>query len=175
MKRLPLTTLLLLCVACDNSTKALLEETVPAPAATNTTSAEHSHEAPHGGTMIQLGDHFANVEFLVNDKKGELHVWFHDAHAQNSYRLAAQAIPIGIALEDGTHFDLMLKPVANVLTGETPGNTSQFSGKDSNLVGCKAFRGLLTPVSIQGRSLPALDFGFPSGNVMPAQTMGRSR
>lgn len=125
--------------------------------------------------MIQLGEHFANVEFLVNDKEGELHVWFHDAHAQSSYRLTALRIPLAVSLEDGTRFDLLLEPVTSALTGETAGNSSQFSAKAPELIGCKAFRGLLTPVSIQGRTLPALDFDYPSGNVMPAQTMGRSQ
>ena len=174
--RLPLCLLpcLLWLTGCDKDSSEQ-PSTPPAVTTDSTESGAHDHPAPHDGTMIQLGEHFANLEFVLNDKKGELHAWFHDAHAQRSVRLPGKQVPLAISLAGGVRFDLLLKPVASVLTGETIGDTSLFSAKDPRLVGVKSFEGLLTPLRIQGRTLPAIGFEYPSGKVTPLSTGGQSQ
>lgn len=129
----------------------------------------HVHDAPNGGTLIELGDHFANLELVLNANKGELHAWIHDAHAQNAIRLPNRRIPVGVALSTGERFDLALEPVENVLTGEVAGDSSQFLARDPKLVKITDFEAFLPPLTIKGQTLGALRFRFPSGELVTTQ------
>ena len=156
--------LVLLLAACGDKPEAAPSQ--GNSGSQNTASGDHHHEAPHGGTMIELGDHFANLELVLNDKKGELHAWFHDAHAENAVRLPNPRIPLAVSLKDGTRFDVALEPVENVLTGEAAGNTSQFSARDERLQGLTEFECFLTPLTIKGRQLQPFRFSYPSGKTL---------
>ena len=128
--------------------------------------AGHHHEPPNGGTLVELGDHFANLELVLNPKKGELNAWIHDGHATNPIRLPDARIPLGLALADGTRFDLALEPLANVLTGEVAGDTSQFRARDPKLIGLAEFEAFLPPLRIKGQTLGPFRFRFPSGELV---------
>lgn len=109
----------------------------------------HSHTAPHGGELIELGEHAASLELVFDSASGTLDLYVLDAHAENYVRIAAPSIPVR-ATAEGTSGPIAvdLLAVASPLTGETVGDTSRFSAQVPQL---------------QGR--PALDIVIPQINV----------
>ncbi len=164
--QLLLATLLTLLASCTGESS----RNPAANASTTPTTPQpvepHKHVAPHGGTMIELGDHFANLEFVLNNKKGDLNAWVLDAHAQNPVRLPHLKFGLAVLLEDGTRFDLQLTPVESALTGEKAGDTSQFSVRDPRLVGLERFECFLAYINIKGRPIASIRFQFPSGELI---------
>ena len=111
-------------------------------------SSGHVHVAPHGGTLVEIGEHTYNVELLRDKTAGKLTAWVLDAHAENFVRLKAPAIAL-VAMPGGTFTPLSLKAVANAVTGEKVGDTSQFEVEADWLKTAGAFSGIFT-VEING-------------------------
>jgi hypothetical protein len=136
MKHWPL---LILLAACDK----------PAPA-----SHGHHHTAPHGGTLIRLGDEFAHIELVLDS--GKLTAYVLDGHAENAVRIEQKSLRISI---DGVDVDLA--GVENPLTGEKVGDTSEFTGQIKNV---PRFTGRIPSVTIKGQTFKDVSFTFPEGN-----------
>ncbi|HEY0968346.1 MAG TPA: hypothetical protein VGD88_13225 [Opitutaceae bacterium] len=81
----------------------------------------HAHTAPHGGKLVEVGEHAYNLEFVVDREVGKLTAYVLDGHAENFIRTDLA----GIALTVNGR-PLTLAPVANSATGETVGSTAQF-------------------------------------------------
>jgi hypothetical protein len=149
----------------------------PAPAAPATTEKDehhhdeeehheddhHHHEAPHGGTLVELGDHAANLEFLLDASEGRLTMYALDAHAENPVRLDATAIPISITPRDGDPIEVTLQPRANALSGETVGDTSEFFVEDARLKTLQSAQILIPQITVRGVSFSSVSFAFPQG------------
>lgn len=88
----------------------------------------HAHQAPHGGTLVPLGVHQFNLEFVHDAAAGKLTAYLLDAHAENFIRSPLRAIDI-VVDRAGTPTPLSLVAVANAATGETAGNTAEFSAE----------------------------------------------
>ena len=88
----------------------------------------HAHTAPHGGTLIEVGEHAYNLEFLRDGAAGKLTLWALDGHAENFVRLKAPAVEVTVKV-GAEKKAISLKPVANPATGETVGDTSQFEAQ----------------------------------------------
>src|SRR5688572_24917711 len=88
----------------------------------------HTHRAPHGGTLVEIGEHAYNLELVRDAAAGKLTAYLLDGHAENFVRIAAPSIEF-VALTGGQRRPLSLKAVANPSTGETIGNTSQFEAQ----------------------------------------------
>lgn len=88
----------------------------------------HNHQAPHGGTLVPLGDHQFNLEFVHDATAGKLTAYLLDAHAANFIRSPLAAIDL-VVDRNGTPTPLALVAVANTATGETVGNTAEFSAE----------------------------------------------
>ena len=102
--------------------------------------AHHEHEAPHDGTLVELGEEFAHVEFVLEKVTGKLTGYVLDGEVEKPVRFAQKAVELKI---DRLNFEqtlaLQLIAVSNVLTGETEGDTSQFVGQSDELVGATEF------------------------------------
>ena len=48
----------------------------------------HAHTAPHGGVLVELGDHAAALELRFDAARGVLQAWVLDGHAENFVRIA---------------------------------------------------------------------------------------
>jgi hypothetical protein len=108
----------------------------------------HVHVAPHGGTLIEIGDHAYNLELLRDKAAGKLTAWVLDGHAENFVRLPAREIAF-VAMPGGTYTPITLKAVGNSATGETVGDTSQFEFQADWLKTAGTFAGIFT-VEIKG-------------------------
>lgn len=125
----------------------------------------HHHEAPRGGTLVELGDHVAHVEFLLDAETGQLRAYVLDGHAANPVRLPDDAINLHVMPGgDREDFTVTLEAQANPLTGEEPGDTSEFAGLSEELIGLERFEAHLPPLTVRGVEIDTLLFSFPEGN-----------
>ena len=121
--------------------------------------AAHEHRAPHGGTLVELGDHAYNVELVRDDTAGRLTAYVLDGHAEKFVRLKAPAIEL-IAMPGGKFTRVSLQAVANPATGETVGDTSQFSGQAEWLKSAPDFSGIFT-LEIPGTKFEQVEYSLP--------------
>ena len=129
------------------------------------TEAHHAHTAPHGGTLVVLGEEFAHLEFVLDAGTAKLTAYVLDGEAENPVRLAQNTIELkGHRQDTGADFTLNLNGVANVLTGETEGDTSEFVGQSEALKGAAAFQAELVSITVKGQTFTDIDFAFPEGN-----------
>jgi hypothetical protein len=127
----------------------------------------HHHEAPNGGTLIAIGDHFAHVELVLNKEEGRLTAYVLDGGAEKPVRLKQESLVIEAVIpkEGGaTTETLTLRPVSSVLTGEKVGDTSQFEFGFPALKGVEKFEGTLLNTTIKGKTTDKVAFKFPEGN-----------
>ena len=118
----------------------------------------HVHVAPHGGNLVEIGDHAYNVELLRDPATGKLTAWILDAHAENFVRIASPAIEV-VAMPGGKFTPLSLAAVANPATGETVGSTSQFEVQADWLKTSGPFTGIVT-VEIRGTKFEKVGFAL---------------
>jgi hypothetical protein len=109
----------------------------------------HVHVAPHGGVLVELGDHQFNLEFVFDPAAGRLAVYVLDAHAENFVRIAQPVLQL-VAQLNGQPRPFVLNAQADPRTGETLGDTSHFAGTVTDLVGVEAFDVTVAAVSIRG-------------------------
>lgn len=120
----------------------------------------HAHVAPHGGTLVELGDHVYVLEFVRDRNAGKLTAYLLDAHAENFIRTDAPAVALVVTVGGAEHA-LALQPVANSATGETAGNTSQFEAQADWLKGAAPVEGRLPSLQIHGRTFREITFRVP--------------
>jgi hypothetical protein len=115
----------------------------------STSSGGHSHQAPHGGTLVEIGQHAYNVELVRVAAAGKLTAYVLDGHAENFIRIAIPSFEL-IAITGGERKPLTMKAVANTATGETVGDTSQFEAQADWLKSTGEFPGMITSIDIRG-------------------------
>ena len=134
--------------------------------------SEHRHVAPHGGTLVELGPELAHVELVLDPGAGKLTAYVLDGEAENAVRIQAHQLELSLRdVKRGPGFTaqpqtskVVLEAIGNVLTGETPGDTSQFEAETPTLTGVLAFQGALTRLEVRGAAFERVTFSFPAGN-----------
>lgn len=118
----------------------------------------HQHAAPHGGMLVEVGDHQFNVELVHDAGTGTLTLYTLDAHAENFVRTAMPVIELSLTAGSQTH-TLSLLPVANPATGETVGATSQYQAEAAWLKGATGLTGTITRLDFNGAEFIQIPFG----------------
>jgi hypothetical protein len=92
--------------------------------------AEHPHEGPHGGLLVEIGKEEYHVEVCHSDKTHAVTVYVLDSTAKKVVPIAEKQITINL-IADGkpTQFDLPAKP----MDGEPAGQSSRFELVDKTL------------------------------------------
>lgn len=121
----------------------------------------HAHTAPHGGLLVEVGDHQFNVELVLDRETGRVTAYILDGHAENFVRIAQPAIEL--RLREPAR-GLMLQAVANPATGETVGSTSQFEATVPWLKETRALAGEIIRLEIRGATFSGLPFSLKSPN-----------
>ena len=124
----------LLTASCDSKPPE-----TPAP-------ATHVHQALHGGTLVELGEEFAHVELVLEGTTGKVTAYVLDGEVEKPVRLEQKEIVL-----KGKTLSVALQAVGSPLTGEKPGDTSQFEGQSDGLKGAKQFDAMVVHVVIKGR------------------------
>jgi hypothetical protein len=136
----------------------------PAPAS-SAKADEHEHKAPHGGTLVALGEELAHIELVLDPRTGTLTAYTLDGEAEQAVRLHQPSIALEVRLPSAAQpIALELAAVPNALTGETAGDTSQFAVTAASLRGVSRFEGSVAQVSIKGQTFTRVAFQFPEGN-----------
>ncbi len=120
--------------------------------------AGHTHKAPHGGILVELGEHAYNVELVRDRTAGKLTAWILDGHAEQFIRLKSPTLEL-IAMPGGNFTRLTLQAVANPATGETSGDTSQFEVQADWLKEAGEFSGIFT-VEIKGTKFEQVSYSL---------------
>ncbi len=144
-------TLLAALPACSRQAPA------PAPA-----TDRHGHSAPHGGTLVELGEHRFNLEFVRDAAAGKLTAYVLDAHAENFVRIKTTEMEL-IATVGADKRTLKLVAVANAATGETVGDTSQFETQADWLKTTEAFDAVVSVLWVGGTEFNQIKFHFSGG------------
>lgn len=142
----------LLTAACSRQ-----EEAKPAAPA----GGAHTHVAPHGGTLIEVGEHQFSIELVHDAAAGRLTAYVLDAHAENFVRLTSPTFTL-VALVQGQPQSLTMAAVANPSTGETVGDTAEFSAQAGWLRGRVAFDAYIPRIEIRGAVFLDVRFAFRS-------------
>lgn len=124
----------------------------------------HEHTAPHGGTLVVLGDEFAHLEIVLDPGTGELTAYVLDGEAESPVRLEQEEIEMKIDAAKKGGASLRLKAAANVLTGETTGDSSEFSAQSDKLKGVERFGAVVTSITVKGNRFEEVELRFPEGN-----------
>jgi hypothetical protein len=146
--------------------------TKPADDAGEHADHEHAHTAPHGGTLIALGDHVAHLELVLDAATGKLSGFVLDGEAEKGVRIAQDVLMIHIEerrLKGATEGDrspvkVELAAVANALTGEKPGDTSEFVATSNTLKGVERFLGFVDKITVKGQEFLRVSVTYPDGN-----------
>lgn len=121
----------------------------------------HEHSAPHGGTLVELGEEFAHLEVVLDAATGKLTIYVLDGEAEKAVRIKQNEIEITTINPAAV---IKLSGVANSLTGETANDTSEFAGQSNVLKGASSFDGVIRAVMIKGRQFKGVAFNFPKDN-----------
>lgn len=119
----------------------------------------HAHVAPHGGTLVQIGEHQFNIEFVVGPD-GLLNAYVLDGHAEDFVRIQAASFTV-VATVGGRQETLEFKAQASGATGETVGSTSAFQTRADWLKTTSTFDGVLQEIDINGTVFKSVQFKFP--------------
>lgn len=160
--------------AAPEPTPAPASDPAPAPAAQSAAPAApaqttpepakdedgHSHTAPHGGALLELGDHFAFLELVVEPDTGKMTLYVLDGEAEKAVRLTHKAISVRVEAPTGVG-TLDLQGRANTLTGETVGDTSEFVATHAGLKGATKVQARVGEIVVKGQTLRDLFITWP--------------
>lgn len=121
----------------------------------------HAHKAPRGGVLVELGEEEAHLELVLERATGTLTLYVLDAEAERAVRTADREVAVAVQVPGQTPVNLTLVAVANVLTGESAGNTSQFAGAHPALRRAGRLQGTVRSVTVRGRRYLAVAFTLP--------------
>jgi hypothetical protein len=117
----------------------------------------HVHVAPHGGTLVPLGEHTYNLEFVRDAAAGRLSLYVLDGHAEDFIRIKAATLEATLGT-GGEQRPVTFNAVANSATGESVGNTAQFDATADTLKASTPVRGTLSAIDIRGTTFKAISF-----------------
>jgi hypothetical protein len=111
----------------------------------------HTHVAPHGGALAELGDHYAQLEGVVDPESGRITLYVFDGEAERPYRVAQRTV-VAEVITDGEPFVVHLQAVASALTGERVGDTSEFRGTAPELAGATTASIRVETITVRGQT-----------------------
>lgn len=144
----------------ENPAQTAGEPAEQAPEAEHDHDEGHVHVAPHGGLLVEVGDHFANLEFLLDAETGELTMYVLSAHADHPNRIPQELVQLTIEPEGGEAFAMPLDAVEDPLTGETVGDSATFKGSVQNLQGVRSFEGEVQQIMIDEIQFEQIPFVY---------------
>ncbi|MEM7262944.1 MAG: hypothetical protein AAF488_13205 [Planctomycetota bacterium] len=123
----------------------------------------HSHVAPHDGTLVMFGEETAHLELVLDSSTGKIEGYVLDGSAANAIRVPQPKIDLWVKVGDASE-TVTLEARANKLSGEKPGDTSEFEGRSALLAGATSFDGSVVEITVRGTKFENVSFPFPLGN-----------
>ncbi|HVZ81837.1 MAG TPA: hypothetical protein VHE12_13705 [bacterium] len=137
-------------------------------------------EAPHGGTLVELGRGAAQVEMVLDADEGELTAYVLDGGAGKPARTTQGVIRVDLK-EGDKSYKLMMRPVPDRSKGETKWDCSEFRGTAKVLVGAEDVEGRIFFLHVEQRNFKRVPFdckatepasGSPSPVATPPDPQG---
>jgi hypothetical protein len=128
-----LTLLLALVLGCGGRP----EPTKPAPPNPLPAAHDHGKEGPHGGPLVEWGDHEYHAEFTVDHDAGRATVYVYDGEAKSPRPIAAEQLTLTLKLTPPVTLALRPEPQP----GDPAGSASAFSGAHEAFKQRQAFAG----------------------------------
>lgn len=128
-------------MSCDNKVDSVKEQ-----AQVDQHEEEHSHDAPNGGILTEVGEHTASLEWLIEE--GQFKIYIFDGCAEKPIRIAQEKIEVSMKVEEEKKFKLAA--LTNKLTGEKPGDANTFYTEVTELDKEKISSITVHSISIQG-------------------------
>lgn len=123
----------------------------------------HTHDPMFGGALVELGDHVANLEVLLDPETGKLTIYLLDAHASNTVRSTQESLGLTVEPEGGDPFSLQLNQEANPLSGEKVGDSAVYSVTDARLKGMQHLHGDVASIEFLGQKWEGIEVSWPAG------------
>lgn len=109
----------------------------------------HSHDPLFGGTLVELGDHFANLEVVYDGEVGAIDLYLLDGHAEKAVK--GPQVQMALTLTEGeTTHELVAEPQVSELAGNEVGSSSRFKVVGEELKGLDAFDMVVGRIEIMG-------------------------
>lgn len=121
-------------------------------------SAGHAHAAPHGGALVMLGQHAAQLELVPENGGKTWALYVLDGGAQRFVRVEQESVS---ATLDGR--SVVFQAIENPATGEIAGNTSKFGLEADWLDPNGSFSVEIDEIVIFGQAFLGIEFPFPEG------------
>lgn len=131
------------------------------PAAQPAGEEGHHHTAPHGGALLELGEHFSFLELVVDPATGRVTLYVLDGEAEKAVRVAHPNLTLTLIEPAGITASLTLEARASTLTGETVGDSSEFVGVLEALKGANAVKARLATIVVKGQTFDGLELVWP--------------
>ncbi len=148
----------LLFISCADAPR---EATPPPPTPRPSVAvSSHEHSAPHGGALIELGEEFAHLELVFDKASGGVTLYSLDGEAEKAIRLKQKEIAL-VLTAPAQSAPVVLQAVSNPLTGEVPGDASEFKATVPGLQGLDAFEGTISEVSSRGAVFRDVALRYP--------------
>lgn len=122
----------------------------------------HAHHAPHGGALSMLGDHAFQLELVTDAATGSLTLYVLDGEAEQFVRISTAEIR-GAGLAGGQEWELRFEAVANEATGESVGDSSQFTARAPELAILSNFEIRFERLDILGQIFEEVSIPYPEG------------
>ncbi len=127
----------------------------------------HGHVAPHGGVLVPLGDHVANLELVWDLKARRLTAYVLDGHAEQSVRVAEPHLELELSGDS-----VLLMPVTSALSGERIGDTSAFAAEIGDR-GTAPVAGNLRRLEARGQLFEGIPFSLKPVESPPSEETGQ--
>ena len=114
----------------------------------------------------------AHLELVLDAEVGKLTAYVLDGEAEKGLRIGQDVLTVhiqeqrlkGVSEPDGSLVTIDLAAVANPLTGEKPGDTSEFAAKLNALKSIEQFSGIVDKITVKGQEFKRVGVKFPGGN-----------
>jgi hypothetical protein len=129
-------------------------------------TGEHLHPPPHGGMLVELGEHGSGYQLeLFLHEQGYLQIYVWDTHVDNLVRIAPEKIEVLIPDANGTQKTLVCDAMSDPITGETVGNTALFNSTEK--IGDKLpLNGVIPSLQILSQTYENISFEFPGNSAV---------
>jgi hypothetical protein len=112
--------------------------------------------------LTVLGEEAAHLEVTLDPATGLVNVFLLNGEAEQAQRTERKQ-ELRLKITEPVPIDLILKPVADPLSGETEESTSRFNATAAELKGKQALRGTIAIVEVKGQSYRDVPVDFPTG------------
>lgn len=131
------------------------------------TPGGHAHPPPHGGMLVELGEHGSgyNLELFLHEQ-GLLQIFVWDAHVEDFVRITPETIEVLIPDANGTQKTLVCEAIPDPVTGETVGSTSLFTSTE-RIADQLPLKGVIPSLQVLGQTYENISFEFPGNSSVP--------